>query len=102
MSVGSGAARLLERDPRLAAEQAREILKAVPGHPNGSLVPGMARRASGDPAAQTLWLTDQIRVDRDYAIFGELSFDFTPKLTGTVGYRFFRYDNSLVDSSGSG
>jgi outer membrane receptor protein involved in Fe transport len=51
---------------------------------------------------QTLWLTDQIRVDRDYAIFGELSFDFTPKLTGTVGYRFFRYDNSLDGFFGFG
>ena len=51
---------------------------------------------------QTLWLTDQIRVDRDYAVFGELSFDFTPKLTGTVGYRFFRYDNSLDGFFGFG
>jgi iron complex outermembrane receptor protein len=51
---------------------------------------------------QTLWLTDQIRVDRDYAVFGELSFDFTPKLTGSVGYRFFRYDNSLAGFFGFG
>jgi iron complex outermembrane receptor protein len=51
---------------------------------------------------QTLWLTDQIRVDRDYAVFGELSFDFTPSLTGTVGYRFFRYDNSLDGFFGFG
>jgi iron complex outermembrane receptor protein len=51
---------------------------------------------------QTLWLTDQIRVDRDYAVFGELSYDFTPKLTGTVGYRFFRYDNSLDGFFGFG
>lgn len=51
---------------------------------------------------QTLWLTDQIRVDRDYAVFGELSFDFTPKLTGTVGYRFFRYDNSIDGFFGFG
>jgi iron complex outermembrane recepter protein len=51
---------------------------------------------------QTWWLTDQIRVDRDYAVFGELSFDFTPKLTGTVGYRFFRYDNSLDGFFGFG
>ena len=51
---------------------------------------------------QILWLTDQIRVDRDYAVFGELSFDFTPKLTGTVGYRFFRYDNSLDGFFGFG
>jgi iron complex outermembrane recepter protein len=51
---------------------------------------------------QTWWLTQQIRVDRDYAVFGELSFDFTPKLTGTVGYRFFRYDNSLDGFFGFG
>jgi outer membrane receptor protein involved in Fe transport len=51
---------------------------------------------------QTWWLTNQIRVDRDYAVFGELSFDFTPKLTGTVGYRFFRYDNSLDGFFGFG
>ncbi len=50
----------------------------------------------------TLWLTDQIRVDRDYAVFGELSFDFTPQLIGTVGYRFFRYDNSLDGFFGFG
>src|SRR6266513_5989973 len=43
------ALRLLEHDPRLAAEQAGEILKAVPGHPNATLVLGIARRASGDP-----------------------------------------------------
>ena len=50
----------------------------------------------------TLWLTNQNRVDRDYALFGELSFDFTPQLTGTVGYRFFRYDNSLKGFFGFG
>ncbi len=51
---------------------------------------------------QTFWLTNQVRVDRDYAVFGELSFDFTPKLTGMVGYRFFRYDNSLDGFFGFG
>src|SRR3979490_392122 len=45
------AVRLLERDPRLAAEQAGEILNAVPGHPGASLLLGIARRNSGDPAA---------------------------------------------------
>jgi outer membrane receptor protein involved in Fe transport len=52
--------------------------------------------------AHTLWLTNQERVDRDYAVFGEVSFDFTPRLTGTVGYRFFRYDNSLKGFFGFG
>ena len=41
------AARLLERDAALAAEQASEILKAVPGHPHARLILGAARRISG-------------------------------------------------------
>ena len=45
------AARLLERDPALAAEQASEILKAVPAHPSATLILGIARRASGDTPA---------------------------------------------------
>jgi iron complex outermembrane recepter protein len=59
-----------------------------------------ANSVSGWPG--TIWLTDQQRVDRDYAAFGELSYDFTPKLTGTVGYRFFRYWNSLEGFFGFG
>ena len=43
----------------------------------------------------TIWLTQQERKDHDEAIFGELSFDFTDKLTGTVGFRHFRADNAL-------
>jgi predicted Zn-dependent protease len=41
------AARLLERDPRLAVEQADEILKAVPGHPRARLILGAAYRRAG-------------------------------------------------------
>jgi tetratricopeptide (TPR) repeat protein len=41
------AARLLERDAALAAEQAGEILKAVPGHPHARLILGAARRIAG-------------------------------------------------------
>jgi len=51
---------------------------------------------------QTLWLTDQIRVDRYYAVFGELTYDLTPKLSATAGYRFFRYDNSIDGFFGFG
>jgi outer membrane receptor protein involved in Fe transport len=43
----------------------------------------------------TLWLTNQLRKDHDEAFFGEMSFDFTDKLTGTAGIRFYKYDNSL-------
>ena len=45
------AARLLQRDPLLAAEQAEEILKVVPGHPGAKLILGTAQRAAGNPAA---------------------------------------------------
>ncbi len=43
----------------------------------------------------TIWLTKQIRRDQDEAVFGELSFDFTDRLTGTIGGRHFKVDNSL-------
>jgi outer membrane receptor protein involved in Fe transport len=43
----------------------------------------------------TLWLTEQERVDRDYAAFGELAFDLTDKLTLTGGIRYFKAKNSL-------
>jgi outer membrane receptor protein involved in Fe transport len=43
-------ARLLATQPALAAEQASEILKVVPGHPLATLFLGPARRACGDPA----------------------------------------------------
>ena len=43
--------RLLARDPRLAAEQAAEILKVVPAHPLATLLFGAARRLAGEPQA---------------------------------------------------
>ena len=43
----------------------------------------------------TYWLTDQLRVDRDIAGFGEASFDILPDLTLTGGVRVFQADNSL-------
>ena len=50
----------------------------------------------------TLWLTQQKRVDRDYALFGEASWDVIPKVTLTGGGRVFRYDNSLIGFFGFG
>ena len=52
--------------------------------------------------ADTFWLTEQVRVDRDYAVFGELSYDITPKLTGLLGVRFFKAKNSLAGFYGFG
>lgn len=50
----------------------------------------------------TLWLTQQERVDRDYAAFGEASFDILPTLTLTAGGRVYRYDNTLIGFFGFG
>jgi tetratricopeptide (TPR) repeat protein len=44
------AQKLLAAKPALAEEQAREILKAVPGHPDATLILASARRAQDDDA----------------------------------------------------
>jgi iron complex outermembrane receptor protein len=50
----------------------------------------------------TLWLTKQLRTDKDYAAFGEASFDLTDKFSVTGGVRFFKSDNSLKGFFGFG
>jgi iron complex outermembrane recepter protein len=50
----------------------------------------------------TLWLTEQNRVDKDYALFGEASYDILSNLTLTAGARGFKYDNSLIGFFGFG
>ena len=55
---------------------------------------------NGSPG--TLWLTQQYRVDRDYAAFGEATFDITDQLSFTAGLRGFKYDNTLVGFFGFG
>ena len=48
----------------------------------------------------TVWQTYQIRKDRDRAVFGELAFDFSDQLTGTVGARYFEFENELYGFNG--
>jgi iron complex outermembrane receptor protein len=43
----------------------------------------------------TWWLTEQQRVNRDSAIFGELNWDIAQSLTLTLGERYFKYKNTL-------
>jgi iron complex outermembrane receptor protein len=42
-----------------------------------------------------IWLTQQLRIDRDYAAFGELAWDIIPQLTLTGGGRLYHFNNSL-------
>ena len=44
---------------------------------------------------EVLYLSAQDRTDRDKAAFGDVTFDFTDKLKGSAGYRYFWVDNTL-------
>jgi outer membrane receptor protein involved in Fe transport len=50
----------------------------------------------------TLWLTNQKREDKDWALFGEANWDITPQFTLTGGLRFYRFDNTLFGFAGFG
>jgi outer membrane receptor protein involved in Fe transport len=66
------------------------------------IIPGLADALSVNGHPGTLWLTEQKRVDKDYAAFGEASFDITPTITLTGGGRYYKYDNSLIGFFGFG
>ena len=57
---------------------------------------GLADSVSVPGWPGTIWLTEQQRIDRDYAAFGEATFDITPQLSITGGVRVFRAENSLA------
>lgn len=65
-------------------------------------IPGLGDDVSVNGRPGTLWLTLQKRVDRDYAAFGEASFDITPTVTLTGGGRYYKFDNSLIGFFGFG
>jgi outer membrane receptor protein involved in Fe transport len=65
-------------------------------------VSGLGPLVSVNGLPGTLWLTQQHRIDRDYALFGEASFDVTNQITLTAGLRGYRYDNSLIGFFGFG
>ncbi len=64
----SHATRLLGTDPRLAAEQAAEILKVIPGEPRGWLLLGRAQRDSGDAAAAAATLQELCAVHPQWGL----------------------------------
>lgn len=95
--------RKMSHELRLSTAQDRE-LRAVAGlfmqrqqHDieNRYQVDGLAQELWVRGWPTTWWLTEQERVDRDYAVFGELSYDLSDRLTGTAGIRLFKTRNSL-------
>lgn len=65
-------------------------------------IPNLGAQVSVNGLPGTLWLTQQRRVDRDYALFGEASWDITPTLTLTGGLRGYKFDNTLIGFFGFG
>jgi outer membrane receptor protein involved in Fe transport len=62
------------------------------GDPLGSVAPNDIS-VPGWPG--TIWLTDQERVDRDSAVFGEGTVDITDSLSATAGIRHYTFNNTL-------
>jgi len=65
-------------------------------------VTGLAPDLSVNGHPGTLWLTQQKREDKDYALFGEASYDIVPHVTLTAGTRWYKYDNTLIGFFGFG
>ena len=59
------------------------------------VIQGLGSQAAVTGWPNTIWLTDQQRIDRDEAVFGEAAFDITPQLTITGGIRGYHYNNTL-------
>jgi iron complex outermembrane receptor protein len=63
-------------------------------------VPDSAVLSSVVEGGNVVWQTKQVREDRDEAVFGEITYDFTEKFSGTFGARYFDYKNSLYGFNG--
>ena len=66
------------------------------------LVDNLATDLSVNGYPGTLWLTNQERVDKDWALFGEANWDITPQITLTAGGRLYKFDNTLFGFAGFG
>jgi outer membrane receptor protein involved in Fe transport len=56
---------------------------------------GLAESISVTEWPDTIWLTNQLREDSDSAVFGEVSFDLTDRLTLTGGLRAYETESAL-------
>jgi iron complex outermembrane recepter protein len=56
---------------------------------------GLATSLSIPGLDNTIWLTDETRVDRDQAAFAQATWDITSQLSLSGGLRYFKYDNTL-------
>jgi outer membrane receptor protein involved in Fe transport len=58
-------------------------------------IEGLADSLSVTYWPNTWWLTKELRINRDYAAFGEVTWDITSNWNLLGGLRYYKYDNSL-------
>jgi iron complex outermembrane receptor protein len=84
-----------------AERQVHEIWEqyTIPGDMNAPSTynPGGLAQSLSIPGVNgnTVWLTDEERVDRDRAAFGQVEWDITNQWSVNGGIRFYHYDNSI-------
>jgi outer membrane receptor protein involved in Fe transport len=57
---------------------------------------GLDQNLSIPTLGNTIWLTDEVRVDRDQALFAQGTWDVTSQFSLNAGIRYFTYDNTLA------
>jgi len=64
------------------------------------LTPDLPTEQSIVKGDHATWLTEQVRDDRDYGAFAEVSYDITENLTALGGVRYYKYNNMLYGFNG--
>ena len=108
--VGSNNFKKLSQEVRIASpsdQPLRFIAGAFYQHQSNDILQdykldNLAPLLSVNGLPGTIWLTKQERIDRDYALFGEVSFDVTPQITLTGGGRYYKFNNTVFGFAGFG
>ena len=70
--------------------------------PYGGNANGLDPALSVPGLPNSIWLTDETRVDRDKAVFAQVTWDITSQLELSGGERYFKTDNTLEGFFGYG
>ena len=65
-------------------------------------VDNLAKLLSVNGRPGLIWLTKEKRIERDYALFGEATYDITPQFSLTAGGRWYKFNNTVFGFAGFG
>jgi tetratricopeptide (TPR) repeat protein len=88
------ASNLINKSPALAAEQAGEILKAIPGHPPARLILAIAHRMLGQSQAALEVLEPLAREQPDWAV-AQLEFGIASTIAGLANQAIAALDRAV-------